>query len=520
MSVSQASLGARPAAAAHGVVAVRGKKRGFEDVAIKKVAQEIVIDSDFLRECEAEYRNNPVNETLRNVVALFGSSLPSTSDAKARLITHEFVDTYRTPEYKTMNQANSGRCWMYAGMNIVRPYIMAMAKSKANIKFSGTYLFFYDKLERARTFLLQILDTIDLDDEDRNIDMFMRTLDSDGGYFDFFVNLVTKYGLVPDTAMPETALSGYSSEMNAQLVERLKATAFKLRHGGLNPEERTELIESTLKSIYNDLAKCLGVPPKKFDWVVTCEEGQKKRYRDLTPQAFLRLCSPQELEYKGKTFNFDFANLVTLAHVPYLTYNKLYELKDTTNVYGAKNFQFLNVNPREFEFYMEEQLKVSPVGMACHIGRDFSDLHAAIDPDLVDNTRIFDAHPVLSKGERIRATLQETNHAMTFIGIQHDPETGEMTHLEIENSWGYYDEEVPTMDGFISMTRKAFEESCTQIAVLTDLLPERMIRILKSAPEMLEPWSPMQKAMCIPGTVPEAMVASARLTSMIRKARS
>src|SRR5262249_20439743 len=159
-----------------------------------------------------------------------------------------------------------------------------------------------------------------------------------------------------------------------------------------------------------------------------------------------------------------------------------------------------------------EQLTITPVGMACHVGRDFSRFYSAIDPDLVDNTRVFDPQPTLSKGERIRAFILDTNHAMTFTGIDFDTETGEMCQLEIENSWGHYDSDEPLLDGFITMTRKAFEEDCTQVCVLTDILPDNLIRILGSTPEKLAPWCAMAEAMRIPGVPPNAMTRPMRIT--------
>lgn len=54
------------------------------------------------------------------------------------------------------NQKATGRCWMFASLNAMR---IAFIKSKniEDFEFSQNYLFFWDKVSAAMTYLLRFL---------------------------------------------------------------------------------------------------------------------------------------------------------------------------------------------------------------------------------------------------------------------------------------------------------------------------------------------------------------------------
>ena len=57
-----------------------------------------------------------------------------------------FSHVVKTPDIT--NQKQSGRCWMFAGLNVLR--VEAMKRLKVDqFEFSQTYLQFFDKLEKA-----------------------------------------------------------------------------------------------------------------------------------------------------------------------------------------------------------------------------------------------------------------------------------------------------------------------------------------------------------------------------------
>ena len=69
---------------------------------------------------------------------------------------HCFSNTIQN-EGKATSQKSSGRCWMFAAFNTARVELARKYNLAADFEFSQSYLFFYDKLERAHYFLLQVL---------------------------------------------------------------------------------------------------------------------------------------------------------------------------------------------------------------------------------------------------------------------------------------------------------------------------------------------------------------------------
>ena len=93
------------------------------------------------------------------------------------------------------NQRSSGRCWLFAATNVFRVAIMRRYNLK-EFELSQSYLFFWDKLEKANYFLEQILETTDEDLDGRLVQRLMESPVGDGGQWDMVANLVEKYGLV------------------------------------------------------------------------------------------------------------------------------------------------------------------------------------------------------------------------------------------------------------------------------------------------------------------------------------
>ena len=87
----------------------------------------------------------------------------------------------------------------------------------------------WDKLERANFVLEAIIETADRPSDDRTVAFLLRNPISDGGQWDMFTALVTKHGVVPKTAMPETESSGNSARMNSSLNYQMRQGAKRIR---------------------------------------------------------------------------------------------------------------------------------------------------------------------------------------------------------------------------------------------------------------------------------------------------
>lgn len=67
-----------------------------------------------------------------------------------------------------------------------------------------------------------------------------------------------------------------------------------------------------------------------------------------------------------------------------------------------------------------------------------------------------------SKGDRIVFRNLQANHAMTIIGMNIGA-NGKPESWQVENSWGYFDNETPGLDGFLFMSNTWFVKNVLQL---------------------------------------------------------
>ena len=102
-------------------------------------------------------------------------------------------------------QQQSGRCWLFASMNVMRE-VVAEKCEMDKFELSGNWLAFWDKFEKINFCLEAILDCADLPTADRTVNWVLSGM-NDGGQWDMMVSIVKKYGIVPNSVMPETEQS-------------------------------------------------------------------------------------------------------------------------------------------------------------------------------------------------------------------------------------------------------------------------------------------------------------------------
>ena len=166
------------------------------------------------------------------------------------------------------NQKQSGRCWAFAGMNLIRVGAMQKMGLK-DFEFSQNYVMFWDKFEKANWFLEAILQTAGRDADDRTVHYLLGRPVDDGGQWNMFVNLVRKYGLVPQTQMPETESSSSTGRLNQALLNELRQGARTLRQlaaDGAGDDACRGRKKDILNTVYRILSIHLGTPPSSFLW--------------------------------------------------------------------------------------------------------------------------------------------------------------------------------------------------------------------------------------------------------------
>ncbi|SVE61046.1 uncharacterized protein METZ01_LOCUS513900, partial [marine metagenome] len=215
-------------------------------------------------EMRARFEESPKAQMAQNAVCKH--TVDEIALSRSIVTTTDFSFGHVLDDWEVTNQKASGRCWMFAGLNLLR----VGAMKKMNLKefeFSQNYTFFWDKFERANYFFERVIETADRSVDDRHVAFLMSRPLDDGGQWNMFVNLIDKYGLVPQSAMPETESSSNSRKMNGILLNKLREGARSLRDSAAAGADIKSLRSEKmviLEVIHRIRAIHLGTPPSNF----------------------------------------------------------------------------------------------------------------------------------------------------------------------------------------------------------------------------------------------------------------
>jgi bleomycin hydrolase len=380
-------------------------------------------------------------------------------------------------DWKVTNQERSGRCWLFAGLNLLRAGVMKKAGLK-DFEFSQNYVMFWDKIERANYFLEAIIETAGRDVDDRTVAYLLDTVAGDGGQWNMFVAIVSKHGLVPKAFMPETQSSSNTARMNSVLRNLLRQGAKSVREAcGRGVDAARAEKEDILRVIYRVLGIHLGTPPERFDWQWTDKERAFHRDGVLTPQ-----------EFAAGYVDLPLADYVCLVHDPRPTspFGRTFTVEYLGNVLGAPPVTYLNVEMPVIKDLAARALQSGePVWFGCDVGKMMSSEYGLWDARLYDLPSVYDTAFTLGKADRLIYHESAMTHAMLFTGV--DLVDGTPRRWRVENSWG----PDKGKDGFYTMNDSWFDEYVFEIAARRDQLPPALQGALDDEPIVLPAWDPM-----------------------------
>ena len=382
-------------------------------------------------------------------------------------------------DWSVTNQARSGRCWMFAGLNMFR----VESKDVLNVKefeFSQNYLMFWDKIERANFLLEAIIDTADKPIDDRTVSWLLQRGVEDGGQWDMFVSLVKKHGVVPKSVMPETESSSNSMRMNSMLNYQYRQGAKKIRdlyaqESGV--DDMRESKKDTLSAMYQILAIHLGSPPDQFFWQWRDKDGDFQRDGDMTP-----------MEFAEKYIVTPMDDYVCLVHDPRKSnpYGKTFTIQYLGNVVDGPPIKYINVSidvMKDIACRMIQDGK--PVWMGCDTGKQMHRDLGIWDAELFDYPGVYETEFSMDKSERLEYHQTRMTHAMLFTGV--DLVDGKPRRWRVENSWN----DKVGDKGFCLMNDSWFAEYMFEISAPKSYLPKDILDAWDDEPIILPPWDPM-----------------------------
>jgi bleomycin hydrolase len=435
------------------------------------------LSCDHIEAFQHTFRMHPAYRLAQNAITQTSVDDIALNREIVTSIDHSFSTTL--DDWGVTHQKRSGRCWMFAGLNLFRPAAMAKMHVKT-FEFSQNYVHFWDKLEKANYFLEAILETADRPADERTVHWLLGNLLSDGGQWNMFVNLVHKYGVVPKHAMPETESSSNTLRMNAILKEKLREGARTLRDRiahGVTVDEARETKHDILQVIYRILAIHLGTPPTTFDWQWVDKDRTFHRDGTFTPQEFAAMYMTLPLD-----------EYVCLVHDPRSTspYGRTYTVEYLGNVWEGGITRYLNVEIDVLkDIAMRTLLDGEPVWFGCDVGKMMRRDLGIWDAKMFDYEGVYGTPFTLSKAERLMYGQTQMTHAMLFTGV--DVVDGTPRRWRVENSWG----EENGQKGFYLMNDSWFDEYLFEIAARQSYLPAPLRAALEEDPIVLPAWDPM-----------------------------
>ncbi|HET9015809.1 MAG TPA: C1 family peptidase, partial [Thermomicrobiaceae bacterium] len=381
-------------------------------------------------------------------------------------------------DWAVTNQKQSGRCWMFAGLNLLRVAAMKKMQTK-EFEFSQNYTMFWDKLERTNYFFEAIIETADRDVDDRLVAFLLEGPLGDGGQWNMFVNLVRKHGLVPKAFMPETESSSNTRRMNAVLWSKLREGARSLRElraAGAEVDDLRAAKEETLGAVYRILSIHLGTPPDRVAWQWTDTDKQFHRDPEMTPREFAERYVTIPLE-----------EYACLVHDPRNPTGRTYTVEYLGNVVGGAIVTYLNV---EIDLIKEIAQRTivggEPVWFGCDVGKQMRRDLGVWDRHLFDLEGVYGTEFGLDKAGRLTYHETQMTHAMLFTGVDVLGD-GRPRRWRVENSWGADNGD----KGFYAMNDSWFDEYVFEIAARVDSLPAELRAALAAEPVVLPAWDPM-----------------------------
>lgn len=436
------------------------------------------ISAEDLKEFDKDFHEGRSNLIAMNAVTSNGVNKAAKRWQSPSNGVHEY--SIMLDQHGVTNQKHSGRCWMFAALNVLR-FKVIHSLNLDTFEFSENYTFFYDKLEKANYFLESILETLDEKTDSRLIMHLLQSPVQDGGQWDMISQIIEKYGVVPLNVMPESACSSESRQMDEMLTRRLRTDAMLLRNayaGGSDIEALRNMKDEMLNVIYRMLCICLGTPPKSFDF--------KLRTKD---EKYICDCGLTPKEFFDKYVDFDLHNYISLINAPTADkpYMRSYTIKFLGNVVGARGVRYVNVPIEVLKDAAIAQLKAGePVWFGCDVGK-FSDREGgAMDLEAYDYEGLFDTDFPMNKAQRLDYGASQMTHAMVFEGVDLDQD-GRPIRWRVENSWG----DESGKKGMYVMTDRWFDEYMYQVVVNKKYLPSNVIDAYESTPIELSPWDPM-----------------------------
>ena len=415
---------------------------------------------------EQDERNKLIESAISNV------GIVEASKNKRMIQQHNFIFSEEIEHKNITDQKQSGRCWLFAALNMARPKLIKELKLES-FELSQSYLYFFDNMEKTNVFLNMIRQTKNLDINSREVIHALTFKTEDGGYFEYFKALIEKYGIVPKSVMGESFNTENSKDMFERVEEIIKKYAMDIRRS-VSDVEMDALQEACLEKVYSIFVKCIGNPVTSFDFEYIDKDKKYHVERDMTPQSF----------YQKYLAGF-YDQTIRLIHDPRERnpYGRVFVNQEIKNIVEMDGLRGLNVPIEEMKQAMQRSLQDGKTAwFACDVGK-MSDRKAGIlDPRIFNYEETLTPVGDFSKADRLDSRQSVATHAMNITGVK--VKEGKPFQWKVENSWG----EGNGKKGIFSMSDEWFTEYVYEIIIDKKYVSKEYLQGLSKEPIVYSPY--------------------------------
>lgn len=415
------------------------------------------------------YNSEKTNKVIENAITKNG--LENACINRDIIIENQPIFNIELPESKRYDQKDSWRCWIFGGLNLIKHNIAKnLNMNVTDLELSNNHIAFYDRLEKSNTTYENIINADNIDFDYLHKDETLKFCVSEGGYWDMFVSIVSKYGIVPYSYNPDTVESTSMQGVEYLYTEKIKKDILKLielKKNGMNIDGLRIEKNKFLQENYILLCKVYGEPTTKFDLEYKDKDGNYKKIENLTP-----------IDFKNKFLDLKLEDFVTIGNTPMYNkeYYKLYQKKHLGSVYENSHVKYLNLPIDDLKELTIKQLKDNiPVYMGAHILK-FRDKKSG-----VLDTRLYNYEDTLnlkrlSKKEALDLYDISMHHIMSFTGV--NLVNDKPQRWKVEDSYG--DKE--KINGYYIMNDNFFNEFVLSVVIDKKYLSEKQLKLLDQEP--------------------------------------
>jgi bleomycin hydrolase len=433
------------------------------------------IDRAGLQKIQSSLMMDAGTRALMNAISSNDIAKLAINRANLGKVNHYFSN--RVEVIGITDQKSSGRCWLFTGLNVIRQKVIRKYNMK-DLAFSHNYGFFWDQFEKSNLFLEGIIASANLPEDDRRVEWLLKNVISDGGQWTGVVDIVEKYGIVPEPAMPESSNSENTRMMSRLIRSKLRQDALELRElaaaGSPETEMRNRKI-GMLSEVYRILVLCLGEPPASFRWQYEDNDGNISEMHTYTPQSFY-----------DEMIGINLRDYVMFMNDPTREYYRLYEIDYDRHLLEGGNWKYINLPVTDIrEFAKNSILADEAMYFSCDVGKFLDKEKGLLDINNFNYDDLFGFNFSMDKAARIRTFDSGSSHGMSLMGVNILPD-GSIDKWLVENSWGLTGHE-----GFLIITDEWFNEYMFRLVIHRDFIDAKTLKILETEPILLPPWDPM-----------------------------